>query len=97
MTHNQGERGWQSSAPRLGMVRRVYRERPRSTHPGMAAGSGVMSDQDTFERILASLYDAMLNDAHWPATSALIDEACGLQGNALGWRLITNRGQWRRG
>ncbi len=43
-----------------------------------------MSDQDTFERILASLYDAMLNDAHWPATSALIDEACGLQGNALG-------------
>ncbi len=43
-----------------------------------------MSDQDAFERILASLYDAMLDDAHWPATSALIDEACGMQGNALG-------------
>ena len=42
-----------------------------------------MSDQDAFERILASLYDAMLDDAHWPATSALIDEACGITGNAL--------------
>ena len=42
-----------------------------------------MSDQDAFERILASLYDAMLDDTRWPATSALIDEACGLTGNAL--------------
>ena len=42
-----------------------------------------MSEQDAFERILASLYDAMLDDAHWPATSALIDEACGMQCNAL--------------
>ena len=42
-----------------------------------------MSGQDAFERILASLYGAMLDDAHWPATSALIDEACGMQGNTL--------------
>ena len=42
-----------------------------------------MSDQDAFERILASLYDAMLDDSHWPTTSALIDEACDLTGNAL--------------
>ena len=42
-----------------------------------------MSGQDAFERILASLYDAMLDDVHWPATSALIDEACGSTGNAL--------------
>ncbi len=42
-----------------------------------------MSDQDAFERILASLYEAMLDDAEWPATSALIDEACGTVGNAL--------------
>ena len=42
-----------------------------------------MSDQDAFERILASLYDAMLDDTHWPATSALIDEACGISGNVL--------------
>ena len=32
---------------------------------------------------MASLYDAMLDDTHWPATSALIDEACGITGNAL--------------
>ena len=42
-----------------------------------------MSDRDAFERILASLYEAMLDDTHWPATSALIDEACGLTGNSL--------------
>ena len=42
-----------------------------------------MSGQDAFERILASLYEAMLDDRHWPATSALIDEACGLTGNTL--------------
>ena len=42
-----------------------------------------MSDQDAFERILAALYDAMLDDTRWPATSALIDEACCLTGNAL--------------
>ena len=42
-----------------------------------------MSEQPAFERILASLYDAMLDDTHWPATSALIDEACGVVGNDL--------------
>ena len=42
-----------------------------------------MSNQDTFERTLASLYDAMLDDTRWPATSALIDEACGITSNCL--------------
>ena len=42
-----------------------------------------MSEQDAFERIMASLYEAMLDDSHWPRTSALIDEACGITGNAL--------------
>ena len=42
-----------------------------------------MNSQDAFERILASLYDAMLDETRWPATSALIDEACGLTGNGL--------------
>ena len=42
-----------------------------------------MSDQDAYRRILASLSDAMLDDTHWPAASALIDEACGLTSNAL--------------
>ena len=42
-----------------------------------------MNNQDAFERILASLYDAMLDETCWPATSALIDEACGITGNGL--------------
>ena len=42
-----------------------------------------MGDQDPFERILASLHDAMLDDTRWPGTSALIDEACDLTGNDL--------------
>ena len=42
-----------------------------------------MSEQAAFARVLASLHDAMLDDSHWPATSALIDEACDLTGNAL--------------
>ena len=43
-----------------------------------------MGDQDAFERILASLYEAMLDETLWPATSALIDEACGMEGSILG-------------
>ena len=42
-----------------------------------------MSPDDAFERILASWYEAALGDARWPATSALIDGACGAAGNAL--------------
>ena len=42
-----------------------------------------MIRQDVYERILASLYDAMLDDTHWPTTSALIDEACGITSNCL--------------
>ena len=42
-----------------------------------------MSEQDTFDRILTSLHEATLDDAHWSAASALIDEACGAKGNNL--------------
>ena len=42
-----------------------------------------MSERLAFERVLALLYEAMLDDTRWPATSALIDEACGLTGNAI--------------
>ena len=42
-----------------------------------------MNNPDAFARILVSLYDAMLDETRWPATSALIDEACGLTGNGL--------------
>ena len=42
-----------------------------------------MNPLDAFDRILALLHRAMLDDAHWPATAALIDEACGTAGNVL--------------
>ena len=42
-----------------------------------------MSGQDAFGRIVGSLHEAALDDSGWPATSALIDEACGMHGNAL--------------
>ena len=42
-----------------------------------------MSRGDLFERILCALQEAALDDAHWPAASALIDEACGSKGNML--------------
>ena len=42
-----------------------------------------MSERDAFDRILASIRQATLNDAQWSAASALIDEACGTKGNLL--------------
>ena len=42
-----------------------------------------MSQSDAFNRILASLHDAMLDDAHWAATAALIDDALRATGNGL--------------
>ena len=42
-----------------------------------------MDAQDVLAGVLAALYDAALNDVLWPSTSALIDEAVGIKGNAL--------------
>ena len=42
-----------------------------------------MSQRDDFDRVMVSLHDAMLDDAHWPATSVLIDDACGINGSNL--------------
>ena len=42
-----------------------------------------MSGQEQFERILGSLHEAVFDDAHWPATSGMIDEVCGSKGNFL--------------
>jgi len=36
-----------------------------------------------FDRVLASLHRSALDDAHWPATAALIEEVCGTKGNVL--------------
>ena len=42
-----------------------------------------MSPQDLFERLITSLHQATLDDDHWPATAALIDEVCGIEGHEL--------------
>ena len=42
-----------------------------------------MNPDDQFERCLESLHEAALDDAHWPAASARIDEACGTCGSSL--------------
>ena len=42
-----------------------------------------MNERDAFERLLASLHKAILNPDLWPTTSALIDEAVAVKGNAL--------------
>ena len=42
-----------------------------------------LSESDTFERILASLHEAALDDTHWPSASALIDDTLGVHGNCL--------------
>ena len=43
-----------------------------------------MNALDAFDRLLASLHRATLDDAHRPATAALIEEACGATGNGQG-------------
>ena len=42
-----------------------------------------MNPDDAFERILASLYEAALDDSRWSAATSLIEEALGAAGNAL--------------
>ena len=51
--------------------------------PGTAPGGSGVKRDDAFERILASLYEAALDDARWPAATTLIEEACGAVGNFL--------------
>ena len=42
-----------------------------------------MGERDFFDRILASLHEATLDDAHLPVASALIDDAFRAKGNSL--------------
>ena len=42
-----------------------------------------MALRDMLNGVLAALHEATFNDARWPRTSALIDDACGATGNAL--------------
>ena len=42
-----------------------------------------MSLQDTFDRALACLNEAALDDARWPAAAGFMDDACGTTGDSL--------------
>lgn len=42
-----------------------------------------MSGTKVFERLLASLHEAVLDEAQWPGAAALIDQLCGSKGNTL--------------
>lgn len=42
-----------------------------------------MGAQERFERILESLHEAALDDAHWLTAAGLMDDACGSKGNML--------------
>ena len=42
-----------------------------------------MNPDDAFERCLEALFEAGLDDARWPAATALVEEAVGARGNAL--------------
>ena len=42
-----------------------------------------MSLHDAFERIVASLHQAALDDAHWPVSAGLVDQIVGIGGNTL--------------
>ena len=50
---------------------------------GSRKKKGAVMERNTFDRILALLHEATLDDARWPAASALIDEACRARGNTL--------------
>ena len=42
-----------------------------------------MNEGEAFERILASMHEAALDDTRWSSASALIDDALGVHGNCL--------------
>ena len=58
--------------------------RPADCPPRARRGDGAaMSDHTTFDRLLATLHDSVLDDTLWPACSALIDEVCRIKGSML--------------
>ena len=60
-------------------------------------GTKRLNLDDAFERILASLYRAILDDACRPKTSALIDEACSTgAGDRIYYARLLARGEYRQ-
>ena len=51
-----------------------------------------MNPGNSFDQILTALHEASMDDARWPHVANLVDEACGLNGNAL----VVGKGQTQR-
>lgn len=55
----------------------------REIRRAFVAGPRQMTDRHSFGRILASLWEAALDDTLWPAAAVAIEEACAIKGNNL--------------
>ena len=59
-----------------------------------------MGDQDAFERILASLHDAMLDDSRWPGTRLLcrrsVDDTAHHTADRHDWKRVQPAADTRR-
>ena len=71
------------ASPPMPLYMEWDRRRSIAYHSILRGARTVMSEHDAFDRVLAAVHDATLDESRWPATSALIDEACGLTGNGL--------------
>lgn len=49
----------------------------------IAESGSIVNPQGTFDRIIASLHESMLDASHWRETSALIEDACGIADSQL--------------
>ena len=75
----------------FGPLEEDHGERRRSSAIGFAVRAGrpaplggrAVNPDDAFERMLEALYEAALDDARWPAATALVEETVGFDGNAL--------------
>ena len=61
----------------------VFRMRGAPATRGRRREEVFMYPRDAIDGVLGSLQQAMLDDAHWPAAMARIDEVCGLGGSGL--------------
>lgn len=65
-------------------IRRGESGYPAWTGTDFAARRGNdVTRKKSFDLLLESLYDAMLDDDSWPAASGVIDEYCGTKGNSI--------------
>ena len=53
------------------------------TNRAWPSEGAAMSEREAFDRILASLHEAALDDAHWSTASGLIDEALRAHGSSM--------------